>query len=235
VVPFASHEKFKGLFNWEDHFKKQFIEIGDFIRKYGIRISMHPDQFVLLNSLKPDVVLRSIDELDYHCRILDCMDLDSTHKIQLHVGGVFGDKPAAMKRFIDQYKLLNDRIKKRLVIENDDRLYSVKDCLEMSSETGIPILFDNLHHECLNNGESLRDSVLMTAKTWKATDGVPMMDYSSQEKGERKGKHAFSIDMKHFAKYFDALKGIRADVILEIKDKETSVLKAITHLKNLQK
>lgn len=74
--------------------------------------------------------------------------------------------------------------RERLVIENDDRLYSLKDCLKINEQTGIPILFDNLHHECLNNGEPMREAMLAAHNTWKEKDGIPLMDYSSQEKGE---------------------------------------------------
>ena len=99
---------------------------------------MHPDQFVLINSPKESIVENSFRELAYHCSILDLMSLDSSAKIQLHVGGVYGDKALAMKNFEKNYRtMLSDSIKKRLVIENDDRLYNVNNCLCIHDRTGI--------------------------------------------------------------------------------------------------
>jgi UV DNA damage endonuclease len=79
VIPFASHPVC--TFDWAAHFSPQLKNIGAFIRKHNIRISMHPDQFVLINALKEDVVERSVRELEYHCTLLDEMDLDSTAKM----------------------------------------------------------------------------------------------------------------------------------------------------------
>ncbi len=122
LVPFASHPVCK--FNWQKHFAHRFKGLGDFIKKNQIRISMHPDQFVLINSPTKSIVESGIRELAYHCSILDLMDLDGSAKIQVHVGGAYGDKTLAMKTFEKNYDtFLSPNIRKRLVIENDDRLY----------------------------------------------------------------------------------------------------------------
>lgn len=76
-----------------------------------MRISMHPDHFVLINSPNEDIQEKSVAELKYHCDFLDALGLDSSHKIQIHVGGVYGDKPTATQRFIDRYKQLSAQVK----------------------------------------------------------------------------------------------------------------------------
>ena len=104
-------------------------------------------------------------------------------------------------RFVKTYNLVDHSIKKRLIIENDDHLYSLRDCLYIHHQTGIPILFDSFHHECYNNGESLKSTLEEAMATWdRIKDGLPMVDYSSQGKGNgtdynnnknrRKGRHA---------------------------------------------
>lgn len=231
VIPFASHSV--NVFDWEKYFKKELVEIGDFIKNKGMRISMHPDQFVLINAQDEKIINKSILDLNWHCKLLDSMGLDESAKVQIHVGGMYGDKDKAINRFIKQYKNLDQANTRRLVIENDDRLFSLQDCLEINKETGVPIIFDNFHHECLNNEESLKEALILASKTWENKDGLLMCDYSSQEPGERRGKHTQSIDIFKFTKFLKDLDGLDFDIMLEIKDKEPSALKAIDIAKNL--
>ena len=229
TVPFASHPVC--TIDWLNHFDVEFREIGDFIKENHVRISMHPDQFIVLNSPKEDVVNRSVKELEYHCHMLEGMGLGRSAKVQIHVGGVYGDKEKAIDRFLLRYDMLNPSIKKRLVIENDDRLFSLKDCMIIHNHCGIPVLFDVFHHECLNEGEKIRDCFEMISRTWKEYDGVPMVDFSTQENGKRVGTHAETIDLSKFKNLLQSIKGFDVDIMLEIKDKEQSALKAISQFK----
>jgi UV DNA damage endonuclease len=185
---------------------------------------MHPDQFVLINAIKKDIVIKSIKDLEYHCEVLDLLELDSSAKVQIHVGGVYGDKQSAIKRFIAEYKKLPEAIKKRLVIENDHISYSLKDCISIHKEVGIPVLFDSFHHECLNNTETRKEATLLSSKTWKRTDGRLMVDYSSQKPKTKRGTHIEHINILHFRKFIKETSGIKFDIMLEIKDKENSAI-----------
>mgnify|MGYP005749909083 CR=1 FL=1 len=227
LVPFASHEV--NQYNWQEHFKMTFRRLGSYIRNNNMRISMHPDQFVVLNSPNEQTVRNSIAELVYQGSILDLMGLDTTAKLQIHGGGAYGDKPAAIQRFAEVYHtMLPDAVKARLCVENDDRTYTLQDCLQLHELTGMPIIFDNLHHECVNNGEPMREAVEMAAATWQPEkDGVLMMDYSSQAPNERKGKHVQSIQEQLFHDFLAETEGLDMDMMLEIKDKEASALKAL--------
>lgn len=225
LVPFASHKV--NEFDWQSYFEDRFDEIGRMIKNNDIRISMHPDQFIVLNSMKDDVVERSIAELDYHADVLDLLGLDSSHKIQLHVGGVYGDKEKSKDRFVKRYEQLDVKIKKRLVIENDDKSYTLKDCLDINKMCGILVLFDTFHHQVNDSEGEMSEALGSTSETWDEKDGLPMIDYSSQEPDEKEGKHAGSIDEEDFREFIEKSKPYDFDIMLEIKDKEKSALKAV--------
>ena len=108
LVPFASHPVCTAP--WQETFAGTFQDIGRFIREHGMRISMHPDQFVIINAKERGIVERSIAELSYHAAVLDAMHLDRTAKIQVHVGGVYGDREASMERFVSEYSRLDESI-----------------------------------------------------------------------------------------------------------------------------
>ncbi len=201
IIPFASHPICK--FDWETYFKKDLIWIGQLVKEKKIRISMHPDQFVVLNSPNKEVVKNGIREINYQIAFLDAMRLDNSAKIQIHVGGTYNDKISSLDRFIKNYNtLLSEETRSRVVIENDDHRFSLKDCLVIHDKTNVPILLDVFHHECMNDGHSIQNAISVADKTWKKDkDGVMMMDYSNQEPNFRRGKHANTLDEMKFKSF----------------------------------
>ena len=193
---------------------------------------MHPDQFVLLNAPDTGILQRSIADLVYQVQVLDLMGLDRSAKVQVHVGGVYGDKPAAIERFVKQYDLLDTAIRDRLVIENDERLYTLIDCLAIHERTGIPVIADTFHYSLYNTGEQFTALLDTVRKTWKTHDGIPMIDYSSQEPGKRAGAHAMHIVAEDFRQFLKETLPADFDLMLEIKDKEKSALAALGIARN---
>ena len=225
LVPFASHPIME--FDWQVYFKEKLSEIGKFIKENKMRITMHPGQYTLLNSPNEKVFENSIKELEYHVDILDLMALNKTAKVQIHVGGVYGDKLRSRQRFIERYNNLSDRIKDRLIIENDEKSYKLTDCLFIHKKTRIPVVFDVYHHKCLNSEESLEEAFSLFIKTWSLDDGPPIIHYSSEHPIKGKPRHADSIDISHFKDFLKKTKNFDFDIMLEIKDKEKSALEAI--------
>jgi len=225
LVPFASHPVCR--FPWQSHFEEKFKDVGDFVKSQGMRVSTHPGQYTVLNSRDMGVFERSVGELFYHCEVLDLMGLDLSAKVQIHVGGVYKDRELSRERFAERFCKLDDLIKRRLVIENDEKSYSLEDCLWVSDQTGVPVVFDLLHHRLKNNGESLKEAFEGFIPTWKERDGTPIVDYSTQDMGKRPGKHAESIDPLDFQEFLEATRQFDFDVMMEIKDKERSALRAI--------
>jgi len=201
IIPFASHPICK--FDWETYFKKDLIWIGQLVKEKKIRISMHPDQFVVLNSPNKEVVKNGIREINYQIAFLDAMRLDNSAKIQIHVGGTYNDKISSLDRFIKNYNtLLSEETRSRVVIENDDHRFSLKDCLVIHDKTNVPILLDLFHHECMNDGHPIQNAISVADKTWKKDkDGVMMMDYSNQEPNFRRGKHVNTLDEMKFKSF----------------------------------
>jgi UV DNA damage endonuclease len=226
LIPFASHPVC--TFPWQQHFRDELERIGEFVSAAGMRISMHPDQFIILNAPDERIVRRSTAELAYHAEVLDLMGIDTTAKIQLHVGGLYGDPDGSIARFIRVSRRLDPLIQRRLVLENDDTRFGAADCLRIHEETGIPVLFDVFHHTCRNNGEGIGEMLQAAGKTWARSDGTMMVDYSSQHPGKRAGGHADRIDPDDFRRFLRISRPHDMDIMLEIKDKEESALAAIT-------
>lgn len=225
LVPLASHPA--NRFPWEEEFAPDLARIGAFIRAAGMRISMHPGQYTLLNSPRPEVVAAARRDLVYHTRVLDLLGLDRTAKIQIHIGGAYGDKLAARARFIREVENLDPAIRARLVIENDEHLFNLDDCLAVSQETGLPVVLDVFHHEVYPDGRTLPEALAAAAATWKPEDGPPMVDYSSPLPGGRPGSHARTLDEAHFRRFLAESRPHDFDLMLEVKDKERSALRAL--------
>ena len=227
-IPFASHPINK--LRWWQKYSKQFLALGDKAKKYKIRLSFHPGQYTTLSSPNRAIVQKSIKDLQYHARVLDAMGLDSSSKMILHIGGFYEGKKESMERFIKNYSKLPQNIKNRLVIENDDKIYTATEVLYISKRTGAPVVFDYLHHLLNHEGELDTANILQQVrKTWHKKDGVQKIHYSQQAKGKRAGSHSLSIEVPEFVEFYKTLPQ-PIDVMLEVKDKDLSALKCIAEL-----
>jgi len=234
IVPLGSHNI--NEIQWHKYFQNELNEIGEYIKKCGMRVSMHPGQYTVLNAEKEDIVSKAIKDLEYHARFLDSLGLDRENKIILHIGGGYGDKGAAMNRFIRNFKRLPSSVKNRLVIENDDRIFNINDLLFVSGEINIPVIFDNLHHECNHELEMpIKEIMNKVAKTWKEEDGNIKIHYSQQDLHKHVGAHSNTIIAKNFLEYYDEVKEFNLDIMLEVKDKDISAIKCNLIVNNMNK
>lgn len=230
IIPFGSHSI--NQIKWWDSFQDELKECGQFIIENGIRVSMHPGQYTVLNSPKEDIVEKSVKDLEYHCRFLDSLEVDYTNKIILHVGGIYSNKELAIQRFIENFSRLSPSAQKRLVIENDDKSYNIEDVLMICNQLNIPAVFDNLHHK-INPCPFTWDEIIeKVAKTWKTEDGPVKFHYSDQDEIKKGGAHSKTVNTKNFIEYMKRISDIEADVMLEVKDKEISALKCIYSISN---
>ena len=228
LIPFGSSPV--NTLNWWEIFSSQFKSIGEKIRSSDMRVSMHPGQYTVLNSHRGDVVSRAIGDLNYHNLILDSLGIDRKNKIILHIGGVYGNKEEAIERFIQNYGLVNKGVKERLVIENDDKSYNIKDVLLIGNRLDIPVVYDNLHNYVLPY-DKLKDDNYWINKcknTWKREDGPQKIHYSQQDKNKRPGAHSETIEVEEFAVFLNNLdNNEEIDIMLEVKDKNLSAINCI--------
>ena len=227
IIPFASSPVNK--IPWADTFSERLSVIGRKIRQSGMRVSMHPGQYTVLNSPNETTAGNAVLDLRYHTAFLDSLQVDATHKIILHIGGAYDDRPSAIKRFAQGYHALDDRIKARLIIENDDRIYNIREVLDIGLNNRIPVVFDNLHHQTNPCEETAgyADWISICAQTWQPADGRQKIHYSQTDPRKKPGAHSLSIEIDEFLRFYNALHEPKPDIMLEVKDKNISAVKCV--------
>lgn len=235
LIPFGSSPV--NTLDWGTIFSEEFQKLGHKIQQHKLRVSMHPGQYTVINSPDEDVVKRAIMDLEYHAKVLDLMGLNGEHKIILHIGGVYQQREEAILRFMKVYEELSLSVKKRLVIENDDKSYHIEDVLRIGFEKKIPVVYDNLHNQVLPANRERDDLyyIKQAAKTWSIQDGRQKMHYSQQNPDKKPGSHSKSIEVGTFYQFYQQLKAELGednipDIMLEVKDKNLSARKCILAL-----
>lgn len=184
LFPWMSEYELTDLPDWQK-IKNILQAIGKHANENDVRLSFHPGPFNILCSPRQDVVDKTVKELDQHSFILDTMGLEISrrHKVNIHIGGAYGDKVSTINRWIHNFKLLSPSTQQRLTIENDDKpnMYAVEDLVHISVKTGCPIVFDFHHYDCHHGVLSKEDALLTALETWP-DNIVPMTHYSSSRK-----------------------------------------------------
>lgn len=217
---------------WWEEYAPQLHALGRRFRALGVRVSMHPGQYTVLNSPNPAIVKAAAAELVYQARLLDALGLHSPAKIVLHIGGLYGGSEAdALDRFCAAASDLPDIVRRRLVLENDDRLFDAEEVLSAAKRLRVPVVFDWLHHNANPCRAPLGDVVPEIFATWRRRDGRPKVHLSSQEADGPPGAHAEFIDVADALAFFDALPPQPFDCMLEAKQKDRALLALRTALR----
>jgi UV DNA damage endonuclease len=227
------------LFPWSSEYKlsdmPDYDEICDILSKAGryaidndIRITSHPGPFNVLTSPHEHVVENCINDLSIHGEVFDLMNLSRTpyNKINIHIGGAYGDKVSAMERFCTNFHRLPDSVKTRLTVENDDKatMYSVTDLYQgVYCKIGIPIVFDYHHHRFCDGGLSEEDALEVAISTWNNI--VPVVHYSESRNIEQEDDKIRPQAHSDYVRDYIDTYGNRVDIMVEAKHKELAVLK----------
>lgn len=196
----------------------RFKACGAFARSNRIRTTFHPDPFLVLSSPHAGVVARSVADLVYHARVARWVGADV---INIHGGGAYGDKPAALKRLADVVDRLDGAIRRRLTLENDDRVYTPADLLPLCRSLGMPFVYDVHHHRCLPDGNPIRTTTESALATWNRE---PLFHLSSPLHGWRTGRCGPHHDFIDPADFPVCWKTLDITVDVEAKAKELAVL-----------
>ena len=227
LFPWCSEYELKSMPDYEE-IKSTLYEIGEYVKENQMRITSHPGPFNVLTSPHEHVVENCIKDLSIHGEVFDLMNLSRTpwNKINIHIGGVYGDKISAMERFCKNFTRLPESVRSRLTVENDDKasMYSVKDLYHGVYEViGIPIVFD-YHHHRFNTGDlSEREALELACLTWR--DIKPVVHYSESRSSEKKDntirEQAHSDYIYEYIDTYDC----DVDIMVEAKMKELAVLR----------
>lgn len=230
LIPLCTHPQFIA-WNYRETLAEEFKAIGDFVKEHGMRVGLHPDHFTLLNSPNPEVQESSRRDLDYHVNILEAMGLGATAKLVIHVGGKYQDRNLALERFKEQFRALPEKIRQRLILENDDRCFTAAEVLLLSKEISTPMVLDIHHHRILNNGEKLPALLPKIFATWGGQ--TPKVHLSSPRSDKDCRSHADCIDTDTAVEFLETARELEQsfDIMLEAKQKDLALLKLAEDLK----
>ncbi len=179
LAPYATHPDMPQFHDQIDECSTELADIGDLARLYNIRLSMHPLQYVRLNSPDEERVQRSREELVHQAKLLEAMGADKNAVIVLHAGGAYNDAAASSERFVRAVDRLPNIVRERLVLENDDRSFDLLDCYWIHQRTGLPLVLDVLHHRCLNRRDiPIAEALALALHTWPPHQ-KPKLHFSS--------------------------------------------------------
>lgn len=219
-----------------EELRSNLIETGRVANKYHIQLSTHPSQYYVLNSLRTDVVERTIHSLDLIAQTLEEMELKLIPNITLHLGMKNGYETVdeAIDEFCQNYMKLGEPARSYLVLENDHVSFTVDQCMKVHEQIGIPIVFDNKHYEWNTGDLEYEEAVAKTLKTWPTNPyRIPKLHLSS-DRDTKKHAHSDYVLYPDYERMVTALEQAECEecnIMLECKQKDAALLKLRKEIK----
>ena len=230
LIPLATKKEV--VFNYLSKYDKYYEYLSRKIEDSRMRVDLHPDQFCVLNSTNKDVIKNSIEILKYHYNILNKLKVKNKVLV-LHVGSNAFGKSNSLTRFINNYMTLPKSIRDTIVVENDDKVFNIKDCLYLNEKLNVPVVLDYHHHFCNNDGINLYDYIEDIFNTWKNIN--PKVHFSSPKNLTKKEirSHNDYIDSNKFIEFVEDIKHLDydIDIMIEAKKKDEALFRLIRELK----
>lgn len=193
LVPLATHPEV--MWDFVTPFKKEWEELGQLVRQYGIRPSFHPNQFPLFTSPKEQITQNAVIDMQYHYQMFEAMNVLDNGMLNIHIGGAYGDKASAIKRFHKNIQTLPCEIKRKVTLENDDKTYHVEETLKTCEEENIPMVLDYHHHMANPTAEELITYLPRIFHTWANTSNKPKVHISSPKAENAYRSHADYVSL----------------------------------------
>ena len=227
IIPLLTHPNVNIDLN---KYKAYFVNIGKIINDNKMRVDLHIDPYYVLNSVNNNVVQSTINICKIYRNMFNLMKIKSN--IIFHIGGKTISKEEGIKRFIKNYNLLDKDIKDLIIIENDDKIYNILDCIEISKKTSVKICVDYHHFKCNNCGENIKDYLKNIFSGYKE---LPKMHFSSPKSKKEFRAHSEYVDVKEFVDFLSILKEINMDldIMIEAKMKDDALFRLVRQLKYL--
>ena len=214
-----------------DFAKDLLLQIGEKSKKYNQRITFHPGQYNVVGTPNEKAFKQTICDLKYHADVLDLMGVDNTSVMVVHGGGMYGDKEKTKDRWCKHFLMLPENVQKRLVLENCEKCFSIKDCIDVRNKIKIPIVFDTHHYECykiMHPEESFKDPayyIPYILESWKHRNVKPKFHVSEQGAG-RCGHHSDYIEViPDYLLEIPEKYNTTIDIMIEAKMKEKAIFK----------
>lgn len=224
LIPLANHPSGQ-IWDYTRVLSGELTKIGEIVRKNDLRVSSHPGQYTVINTANEKTFRNAVNDLVYHDTVLTAMGLDENAVMVVHVGGVYNDKEASLQRFITNFRRLPESVQRRIVIENDDTSYSVKDVLRLCETLKRPMVLDVHHHNCYQQGEELAEYLPRIFATWEGLRRPPKIHFSSPKSAKDRLSHADYIDAGAFMDFLEIAGDYTFDVMIEAKKQDGAVMK----------
>ncbi|WP_100374653.1 UV DNA damage repair endonuclease UvsE [Bacillus sp. FJAT-45037] len=231
LVPLANHPLTEG-WKYERAIAAELGELGQFINENKMRVDFHPDHFVVLNSKSKQVTQQALQQLLYHYKLLKGLHIDPVHRCVLHIGGKKEGTEGGLERFIENFSDIPSALSNMLILENDDKNYTIEDALYLGEKLGIPIVFDLHHYDVHQNDSYLPELWNRVVATWKESPLPVKMHISSPKDGPGDRAHAEYIDTERFVEFLKMIDGSvdQLDVMIEAKQKDLALERLLNEL-----
>ena len=229
LIPLATKEEV--TLDYFTPYQHEYQKIAQIIQEKKMRVDFHPGEYCVINSTKKKVVDGSIEILKYHYNLLKYLKIKNPILV-IHVGSMEFGKEKSLTRFINNFKKLPQKIQKVIAIENDDKSFTIEDCLYLADHLKIPVILDYHHHICNPSAKRIEELLPKIVKTWTTT---PKMHFSSPKKKTKKEmrSHNDYINCNEFIDFLKILKKEKQDIdiMIEAKKKDEALFRLVRELK----